>query len=281
LVCEQFGVPLKVIYGGQDYLELVRNPKYGYGSQMNPCIDCRIFLFRKARELMEEVGADFVVTGEVLGERPMSQRLETMRLIERESNLEGRVLRPLSAKCLEPTLPELEGMVDREKLLGIKGRSRKPQIALAEALGVHDYPCPAGGCRLTDPQFANRVRDAIRHEEFTLPEVQLLKLGRHFRLPGGAKVIVGRNEGENSLLSRSASPTDLLLEALGVPGPIVLLKKAQGDEDVKVAASMCLWYSDFTGNLGTVRCRAKAQGDGFVEVEVAPMDDRTLEIYRI
>ncbi|HIE03810.1 MAG TPA: DUF814 domain-containing protein [Candidatus Latescibacteria bacterium] len=279
LVCEKFGIPLRVIHGGQDYLELVRNPKYGYGSQMNPCIDCRIFLFRKAKELMEELGADFVVTGEVLGERPMSQRPEAIKLIERESGLEGRVLRPLSAKHLKPSLPELKGMVDREKLLDIRGRSRRPQMALAEAFGIEDYPCPAGGCRLTDPKFAGRVRDAIEHDEFTLTEVGLLKLGRHFRLPSGAKVIVGRNEGENFLLSQFASPSDLLLEARGVPGPVVLLKKARGEEDIKIAASMCLRYSDFKGDIGTVLYRPKARKDELVEVE--PMDDPTLEAYRI
>ena len=148
-VADEFGIPCKTIAVTDEFFELIRHPKHGYGSGMNPCLDCRILMFSRARQRMEETGADFVFTGEVLGERPMSQRRDAMRIIERESGLEGRLLRPLSAKLLPPTHPEQEGLVDREKLLSISGRSRKPQMALAKELGIYDYPCPAGGSSST------------------------------------------------------------------------------------------------------------------------------------
>ena len=197
-VGDRFDIPVKVIGLVEEFFQVIRKPRYGYDSGMNPCLDCRILMFSGARERMEEVGAAFVFTGEVLGERPMSQRREAMCLIERESGLDGRLLRPLSARLLPPTIPEKEGLVDRDKLLTIEGRSRKPQIALAEQYHINDYPCPAGGCRLTDPGFASRMRDLVRHkEDFDLNDVNLLKVGRHFRLSPGVKAVVGRNEEEN------------------------------------------------------------------------------------
>jgi tRNA U34 2-thiouridine synthase MnmA/TrmU len=195
-VSEKFGIELKIIGFKEEYIALVKNPKYGYGKNMNPCIDCRIFMFSKAREIMEETGADFVFTGEVLGERPMSQNLRAMKIIEKESGLEGRLLRPLCAKHLPPTIVEKLGIVDRDRLLSVTGRSRKPQISLARSLEIDDYPCPAGGCRLTDPNFARKLRDAFDHNEDSLVDITLLRYGRHFRLPSGAKVIaVDRDRG--------------------------------------------------------------------------------------
>jgi tRNA-specific 2-thiouridylase len=161
-VADRFDLPVKVIGLVEEFFQVVRRPRYGYGSGMNPCLDCRILMFFRARERMEEVDAVFVFTSEVLGERPMSQRREAMRLIERESGLDGWLLRPLSARLLPPTIPEKEGLVDRDKLLAIEGRSRKPQMALAEQYHINDYSCPAGGCRLTDPGFARRMRDLVR-----------------------------------------------------------------------------------------------------------------------
>jgi len=171
---DALGIPLKVFNVSEEYLNVVKGPKHGYGRNMNPCIDCRIFMLKRAKAYMEGSGASFLVTGEVLGQRPMSQRRDAMRLIEKEGGLDGLILRPLSAKFLPPTIPEKEGWVDREKLLAIQGRSRKPQIRLAEAFGIRDYPCPAGGCLLTDPQFAKRMKDLIVHNpDFTLNDVHL------------------------------------------------------------------------------------------------------------
>ncbi|MGB2661131.1 MAG: hypothetical protein WBB86_06095, partial [Candidatus Omnitrophota bacterium] len=161
---DQLGVELKVMEVSKDYFEIIKNPKYGYGRNINPCLDCRVFMFKKAHEYMKETGASFIVTGEVMGSRPMSQRREAMRIIERDSGLGGLLVRPLSAKLFEPSIPEKEGWVDREKFLEIQGRSRKPQIKMAADFGINDYPCPAGGCLLTDVGFARRMRDLMAHK---------------------------------------------------------------------------------------------------------------------
>jgi len=277
---EELGVKLKVVAVGKEYIELVKNPKHGYGKNMNPCIDCRIFMFRRAKQYMEEMGAAFVFTGEVLGERPMSQRLEAMKIIERESGLEGRLLRPLSAKLLKPTIPELEGLVDREKLLAIQGRSRKPQMVLAQNFDIKDYPCPAGGCRLTDPGFARRIKDAFQHSEDSLKDMELLKYGRHFRLPSGAKVVVGRNKEENEVILKMASPSSTLLEVREAPSPITLLCKGITPKDIELAASICLRYSDYKDMEGKVYYWKKKDN---IEktVEVKRIEEDKLAEYRI
>lgn len=244
-VAEFFKVPVKIISVGKEYIEMIKNPKYGYGSNMNPCIDCRILMFRKAKKYMKDVGASFIFTGEVLGQRPMSQHKKAMKTIEQESGLENLVLRPLSAKLLEPTIPEKKHWIARDKLLSIQGRRRLPQIELAEKLGMKDYPCPAGGCRLTDPHFAKRIKESFEHEEETIKDIKLLKYGRHFRLKSGAKVIVGRNEKENKILKEFQDENDIVMEVIGVGSPIVLLKKNSGKNDIKKAAVICIRYSDF------------------------------------
>jgi tRNA-specific 2-thiouridylase len=247
-VAEQFDIPCKVIAVTEEFFERIRHPRYGYGSGMNPCLDCRILMFSKAKERMEETDADFVFTGEVVGERPMSQRLDAMRIIERESGLEGRLLRPLSAQLLPATIPEQQGLVDRDRLLAIRGRSRKPQIVLAETHGITDYPCPAGGCLLTDPGFARRMRDLVRYQpDFRLNDVNLLKVGRHFRLSPGMKAIVGRDEGENQRIVALVRPGDLLLEAIGWGSPVTLLRGADRDGAIQTAASITVRYSDAPG----------------------------------
>jgi tRNA U34 2-thiouridine synthase MnmA/TrmU len=257
-IAEKFDIPIKVVAASSEYIKKVKNPKYGYGKNMNPCIDCRIFMLKKAKEYMEEMGASFLFTGEVLGQRPMSQRREAMTIIEKEAGLEGLILRPLSAQFFEPTIPEKEGLIDREKLFRISGRCRKPQMELAEEFGIEDYLCPAGGCRLTDIQFAKRVKEAFEHDEDGIQDMNLLKYGRHFRLPSGAKVIVGRNEEENSIISRFAEEKDLLMEVVGFGSPITLLKGSRNEEDVKMAASVCVRYSNYKGKAEVrIGCREK------------------------
>lgn len=238
------GVKLKVINTSREILELVKHPKHGYGRNMNPCLDCRILTFKKAGEYMREQGASFLITGEVLGERPMSQRKDAMRIIERDSGMDGLILRPLSAKLLPPTIPEKEGMVDREKLLNIQGRSRKPQIALAKELGINDYPCPAGGCLLTDPGFAKRMRDLMDHNtNFTLNDVHLLKVGRHFRLSPKVKTIVGRTEKENKKVLSFAQKGDLIYKVLDFPGPITIVRGILEDDLSELPACITAGYS--------------------------------------
>lgn len=244
-VAGTFGLPCKTIALSEEFFRMIREPKYGYGSGMNPCLDCRILMFSRARERMEETGADFVFTGEVLGQRPMSQHRQAMRIIERESGLEGRLLRPLSARLLEPTFPEKEGMVDRERLQAIQGRSRKPQMALAEERGIADYPCPAGGCMLTDPGFARRMRDLVAiHPDFDLNDVNLLKIGRHFRLPSAAKVVVGRNKEENRQLLNLVRHGDCLFEVKGLGSPVTLLRGEASTGRIRLAAAITARYSD-------------------------------------
>lgn len=243
-VTTKFGIKLKVLNISKDYLELVKNPKFGYGRGMNPCLDCRIFMFKKAKEYMKEVGASFLITGEVLGERPMSQRREAIGLIEKEAGLEGLILRPLSAKLFTPTIAEETGTVDREKLFEISGRSRKEQIAIADKYNIVDYPCPAGGCLLTDKEFSNRMRDLIKHEELSLNEVQLLKLGRHFRLSKSYKIIVGRNEEENKKLFILAKDGDILFKAVNLTGPITIGRGVIAANEIEIASSITARYSD-------------------------------------
>jgi len=248
-VAEAIGIDLKVINAAKDFLEVLKKPAHGYGANMNPCIDCRILFFRKSKELMEEVGASFIITGEVLGQRPMSQFRRQMNIIEKEAGLDGLVLRPLSAKLLAPTIPEKNGWISRERMLDIAGRSRKPQMALAKDLGINDYPCAAGGCLLTDPEFANRIRDLIKHDELDMQNIDLLKGGRYFRLSPSAKLIVGRNENENKMLSMLAKEGDYVFGPATINGPIAVGKGAFTADLQEVACRIVARYSDRDGEL--------------------------------
>jgi len=222
-VAEEFDVPIHVIHKGMDYIKMVENPPHGYGSAMNACIDCRIYMLRKVKEQMAGWGASFVITGEVLGQRPMSQQRHTIRLIERESGLENLILRPLSARHFDPTLPEREGIVDRNQLLNLSGRSRKPQFELAEKLGVKDYPCPAGGCLLTDKVIAARLRDLFDYTpEYTHTDLLLLTMGRHYRLSPDLKIVLGRNREENERIRSCAASGYVLFEPKNFRGPSAL-----------------------------------------------------------
>jgi tRNA U34 2-thiouridine synthase MnmA/TrmU len=242
---DRLGIRLKVFEVSREYFEIVKNPKYGYGSNINPCLDCRIFMFKKAGEYMREVGASFLVTGEVLGERPMSQRRAAMRIIERDVGLEGLIVRPLSAKLFESTIPEKEGLINREKLLAMQGRSRKPQIQLARELNINDYPCPAGGCLLTDSGFANRMRDLMKYKpDFTLNDIQLLKIGRHFRLTPEAKLVVGRDKEENHRLLNLAQTEDISFHPANVKGPIGIGRGIFDSRQLFTASRIIARYSD-------------------------------------
>ncbi len=248
----RLGIPLTVQYLGREFVELVQHPAHGYGKNMNPCIDCRIMFMQKAKAFMEQMNADFIITGEVLGERPMTQNKQAMKRIEEQAGLEGRVVRPLSAKLLPPTIPEQNGLMSREELMEIVGRSRKPQIALAKKWGIEGYPAPAGGCLLTDPIYSRRLRDILNHGEDTLKDVAMLAFGRHFRLPDGVKAIVGRNERENKKLLASQSPESLCFDVHDIPGPITFIRNCKNEEDIAYAAALCLRYSDSDEDEGVV-----------------------------
>lgn len=276
-------IPVEMIdISGPDYLKVVTDPVYGYGSAMNPCVDCRIFMMRRAKLYMEEIGAQFIFTGEVLGQRPMSQRMNTLRIIERESGLEGRLLRPLSARLLPSTTPEKEGWVDRDKLCAIQGRSRHEQMRLAEELGIQDYPSPAGGCCfLTDQNFARRIQDFFDcrgKENLTMDDVMLLKVGRHFRISPDVKAIVGREEGENKFLERHAAGR-WKMEVLDEMGPTTLIEGEPTPEDLRLIAGMTARYCGVTEFSGV---RAKYWRDGEEGVVVAdPVNDTMLDAWRV
>lgn len=251
---DALGIPLETHLLGSEYLEIVSRPRHGYGSGMNPCLDCRILMLKKAKAVMAEKHARFIVTGEVLGQRPMSQLRDKLRLIENESGLEGLILRPLSAAHLPKTIPEKEGWIDRTRLLGLQGRRRGPQIEMARQYGIGDYPCPAGGCLLTDVHFATRLREHLRHGTLSMTDIPLLKTGRHFRLPDGSKLVVGRNEKENDRLALLATSTDLLLNPVGTAGPTTLLRPVAppaGPEEtvIKHAARITAAYCDGPGSV--------------------------------
>jgi tRNA-uridine 2-sulfurtransferase len=241
---KELGVKVTVKLKGLDYIEMIRSPKHGYGKNINPCIDCRIFMLKIAREFMDEIGASFVITGEVLGQRPMSQRRNAIRLIERESCLEGLILRPLSAQHFSPTIPETEGIVDRERLLDIAGRSRKTQYELVDSYGLNEFSCPGGGCLLTDRIFADKVRDLLAfNSNVTMKDMALLKIGRHFRLDAETKLILGRNQSENERLNAVHEPPNILFEPLDFKGPTGLLIGPSDGNHLELSVNIMAFYA--------------------------------------
>ena len=242
---DDLGVKLKTVYLGDEYIEMLKKPKHGVGAGFNPCIDCRAMMFDAAKKHMKDIGAEFVISGEVLGQRPMSQHAPSLRIIEKESGLEGKIVRPLSAALLPPTDPEKDGLIRREDLGMIKGRTRKAQLQMAKEYGIENPPNAGGGCLLTDPAFGAKTKDLFDHTETpTINDIDLLKLGRHFRLDGGTKLIVGRDKGENEAITAIALPGDILLEARDHMGPVSMLRGNNAAGHVGLAASVTLRYSD-------------------------------------
>ena len=273
---DALGVTLHVIDFTDDEIGLIKDPPHGFGGAMNPCIDCHALMIRRAGELMERLGFDFVATGEVMGQRPMSQNKQSLGIVERSSGLKGRLVRPMSAKLLEPTQPEIEGKLDREALLDISGRGRERQIALAAEFGIVDYPSPAGGCKLTEDGFGRKLKDLKEHEGLDNRRfVELLLVGRRFRLPGGSGVVLGRDRVENLALrdfyARSVRDGDCgrlaALAPVNVPGPTALVLELVAD-DLPLAEGLVCAYSRYDRLPGDVRLSVRriAQDDALVEV---------------
>ena len=240
----RYGIEAVLRDVSEPYLEMLADPPHGYGKHFNPCIDCKILLLQHARRMMAEIGADFLVTGEVLGQRPMSQRRDAMRIVERDGGCEGILLRPLCAKNLPPTPMEEQGLVGRDRLPDFKGRSRHGQMALAARFGITDYPSPAGGCVLTDPQLGARIERF--HQEYprvTVADARLLLVGRQFRLPAGGWLVLGRNQGENNRLAGLLLPEDCLVKPVDRPGPLGVLRHATTDGDLQLAAGIVARYA--------------------------------------
>ncbi len=236
---------LHIIDITEKHFEMLKNPPHGYGKNMNPCIDCHALMFNFAGKMMKELKADFIFSGEVLGERPMSQNRNSLHTVANESGYKDCILRPLSASLLPPTKPEEEGLVDKSKLLDIKGRSRKPQIALAKKFGITDYPEPAGGCKLTDHAFSKRLKNLLQHNKNAArQDLDLLSTGRHFFTEDNVKIIVGRDEKDNNKIESLCSKNDILLNSGDIPGPTVIIPGGANESTMEFAAKICIAYSD-------------------------------------
>jgi tRNA U34 2-thiouridine synthase MnmA/TrmU len=262
----QVGIELVTLPIEAEFIAMVKNPKHGRGRNMNPCIDCHTLMIRRAWAYGQSRGAGFVVTGEVLGQRPMSQNRQSLALVARESGIGDRLLRPLSAKLLEPTRPELAGLIDRERLYDIQGRTRERQFALAIEYRIKEYPQPAGGCLLTEKVFSARLREAFARGEDSVALVELLRFGRHFRLASGSRVVLGRNKQENAELLARLPDSAALIDATALPGPLGLLIPDSGADDRLLAARLCVAFSDKRA-AGAQRVRVCAAGAAAARVE--------------
>lgn len=281
-VATELGITLKTIYFGEEYLQILKNPKHGYGSGMNPCIDCRSMMYNVAKNHMENIGAEFIITGEVLGQRPMSQNKNALSIIENETGTQGIVVRPLSSKHLPITEPEKKGLVKRENLGNIKGRSRREQIKLAEKYDIIDPPNSAGGCLLTDPIFAKRIKDLYEHN-ITIPDindVELLKIGRHFRISKEKKLIVGRNREENTVLEALTIKKDLKIIVKDYVGPTCIFRgKEPTRDEIIMCARIAVRYSDAPKTNYSI---VKIFGNDYEnEFSVLPLDNNNIENIRI
>jgi tRNA U34 2-thiouridine synthase MnmA/TrmU len=275
----QLGLDLKTVDFTADIIGLVKNPPHGFGQGMNPCVDCHARMLRRAGDMMNELGCSFLSTGEVLNERPMSQNREMLAVVARDSGHGELIVRPLSARLLPETEPERRGWVDRNRLLGFQGRSRTAQFALARKYGLTDYPQPAGGCKLTEPNFVKRLRDLASHEGLDgVRMIELLKVGRHFRLPGGARLIVGRDEKDNTALEGRADRSDFILRVTSIPGPVALVIGDAGEVDVQTACGVCARYADVDG---TVPVTVEMSGRGNGATQAMPASRETIEGIRI
>ena len=246
---DDLNVNLKTVYLGDEYIEMLKHPKHGIGAGFNPCIDCRSMMFDAAKKHMEEIGAEFIISGEVLGQRPMSQHAPALRTIENESDLVGKIVRPLSAALLPETDPEKDGLIKRENLGMIRGRTRRGQLDMAKKYGIENPPNAGGGCLLTEPHFGIKAKDLFSHTKNpTINDIDLLKIGRHFRLDEETKFIVGRNKDENEMIKAISLPGDILLEAKDFVGPVSILRGSNAKQHLKFASSITLRYSDAPNN---------------------------------
>lgn len=266
---EKYGFNVKLMHLADKFVDIVKNPQHGRGANMNVCVDCRILMLREAAAYADMIGADFILTGEVMGQRPFSQVKPKMELVLRESGLQGRLLRPLSAKLLDPTDAEKSGLVDREQLEGIHGRSRKRQIEMAKEFGLDDYPSPASGCLLTDSNYSNRLRDLMAHtDRLTFNDLNLLRVGRQFRLSDCAKLIVGKNEADNQSIMAQRQPGHIMLEAPDVGSPVSLLIGQPDQTVIEQAARITARYSSGRDN-AVVRVEVENGGNKY-SIDIAP-----------
>ncbi|MBN3040832.1 MAG: tRNA 4-thiouridine(8) synthase ThiI [Candidatus Omnitrophica bacterium] len=272
-IAENLGVTFRLEILSDKYLDIIKNPSYGYGKNLNPCIDCKILMLKKAREVMNKEGASFIATGEVLGQRPMSQNKRALSAITRDSGLDGLLVRPLSAKLLPLTIPQEKGWLKDEFLFNFEGRGRNRQLALAKEWQIKEFPWPGGGCLLTDKIFCRRLKDLIKHEKINDKEIKLIKIGRYFRVNDGFSLTVGRNQEENKKLTAIFSNGDYLFQPLGLPGPTAIGRGRIDEEAKNISSGIIAWYTDkkkevkvkfqggLRGNIQVLKARALDEGD--------------------
>lgn len=275
-LAEQYGFRVKLMHLGQRFVDIVKNPQYGRGGQMNVCVDCRLLMLEEAKNYMEMVGADFIITGEVKGQRPFSQVKDRMDLIVRKSGLEGRLLRPLCAKTLPPTEMETSGMIDRSQLESITGRSRKRQYELGKEFGLENYPSIGHGCLLVDEGYSNRLRDLLAHtEHISFDDLNLLRLGRHFRLDAATKAVIGRNADDNTRLQQIRKPPSYELRATDLTSPVTLLSGDVSDTNLRLGAQITARYTRaLPGEAVLVTCRNGAEP---FDLSVEPAEEAVVE----
>lgn len=277
-MCKQIGIKLEVVDFSKEHFEMVKNPKHGRGKNMNPCIDCHAMMMNYAGKLLEEFEADFIITGEVLNQRPMSQNKQALNTVKKESGFSNKILRPLCALNLEPTEMELNGLVDREKLMKISGRSRKIQMELADKWGIKDYPSPAGGCRLTEPNYSIRLKDAIEvNPDLSPKEIELLRYGRHFRTEDNGRVIISRTGDETALIKKLLTKDDLVFLPKSHTGAMGIIIGSATEKDKEIACRLVARYSKGR-DLEQVTIKFGNNGTNFKnELTVKPATEKELE----
>lgn len=268
-VSEENNLKIIIKNVGEDYIEMIKTPKHGHGKNINPCLDCKIYMLKKAKEIMEEINADFIVTGEVLGQRPMSQHRAAFNLIEKETGLQGKILRPLSAKILPDT--SIDNLIDKDKLADIHGRSRKAQYKLADELKLKNFGSPAGGCLLTEKKYAKKLSDLFKHKEkVTIEDLKLLNIGRHFRF-NNIKIVVGRNKEENEKIITFKTTNDYIIDTPNYGSPVTLLQSCNDPEIITFACQVTAFYSDCKLDEVIVKYQ-KDEKEEFLKVKQLPKD---------
>lgn len=281
-ILEKYGIEVEVLDISAAYLEMLAAPPHGYGKHFNPCVDCKIMMIREAKSLMTRYGASFIITGEVVGQRPMSQRKDTLRIIERDSATDAILLRPLCARSQKPTRVEEAGIVDRERLPNFSGRGRTDQMELAAQFGISDYPSPAGGCLLTDPILSRRIRRLYEEQgPVSIDNIRFLMVGRQFRLPGGGWLAMGRRQGENRQILERRRPGDLVVKLVDRPGPTALLRFPGGEEDILLAAALVARYGKKVSGKGPQAEVTVQDDDGESLRTVLPLADEEFSSWLI
>jgi hypothetical protein len=275
-ICKEFKIKCRIIdlTDSKSYYNMIKKPEFGYGKNLNPCIDCHLFMLKIAKKIMKEENADFIVTGDVLGERPMSQRKNILNIIDKKAHLKAKVLRPLSAKCLDETEAEKTALVERQKLLAIQGRSRKEQFRLAKFYKIGRYPTPGGGCLLTEQQFCKKVEDLIRYKGLNSASVSFLKVGRHFRLNKKLKLIVGRSEADNKNIEDLFQPPQILMKCKNVVGPSAILHGAATKKDILLAAQIIVSFTKAEGKVIVEYSKSRMSAGKYILVEAIDRNKR-------